>query len=166
MYWRERQKTQYSWHNTFLKWILKDWRQSQSYQGAREFESDMSNAWRPSEDALSILEHAGISHSFIEDAIPEFVLYWRERGLVTSTWNTKFIAHVRRQWAKFTLAVENDPTPRLILVTTSPARPVMKSSPWPILMKILPASRFRNSSCTGRIEKKLTLPGIPNFYSM
>ncbi|MAY02843.1 MAG: hypothetical protein CMQ38_07705 [Gammaproteobacteria bacterium] len=114
MYWRERQKTQYSWHNTFLKWILKDWRQSQSYQGAREFESDMSNAWRPSEDALSILEHAGISHSFIEDAIPEFVLYWRERGLVTSTWNTKFIAHVRRQWAKFTLAVENDPTPRLI----------------------------------------------------
>ncbi len=114
MYWRERQTTQYSWHNTFLKWILKDWRREQSYQGARELEADMSSDWRPSEEALSILEHAGINGGFIEDAIPEFVLYWKERGLVTSTWNTKFIAHIRRQWAKYTLALENDPTPRLI----------------------------------------------------
>ncbi len=114
MYWRERQTTQYSWHNTFLKWILKDWRREQSYQGARELEADMNSDWRPSEEALSILEHAGINAGFIEDAIPEFVLYWKERGLVTSTWNTKFIAHIRRQWAKYTLALENDPTPRLI----------------------------------------------------
>lgn len=121
MYWRERQKTQYSWHNTFLKWILKDWRQEQSYQGARELESDMSSQWRPSEEALGILEHAGINPSFIEDAIPEFVLYWRERGLVTSTWNTKFIAHIRRQWAKYTLALENDPTPRLIPADYEPS---------------------------------------------
>jgi hypothetical protein len=114
IYWRERQKTQYSWYNTFLKWILKDWRREQSYQGARELEADMNSSWRPSEEALSILEYAGINADFIEDAIPEFVLYWKERGLVTSTWNTKFIAHIRRQWAKYTLALENDPTPSLI----------------------------------------------------
>lgn len=114
MYWRERQKAQYSWHNTFLNWILKDWRKEQSFQGAKESESDMSSNWLPSEEALSILEHAGVNSSFIEDAIPEFVLYWKERGLITSTWNTKFIAHIRRQWAKFTLAVEHDPTPRLM----------------------------------------------------
>ncbi|MDC0598243.1 DnaT-like ssDNA-binding domain-containing protein [Gammaproteobacteria bacterium] len=114
MYWRDRQKTQYSWHHTFLKYIIKEWRQEQSYKGAKELETDMSIHWRPNGDALSILEHAGISLSFIEDAIPEFVLYWRERGLITSTWNTKFIAHIRRQWGKFNLAVENDNTPRLI----------------------------------------------------
>ncbi len=111
MYWRQRQKAQYSWHNTFLNWILKDWRKEQSYQGAKELESDMNSSWRPSEEALSILENAGVNSSFIEDSIPEFVLYWKERGLITSTWNTKFIAHIRRQWAKFTLAVENDPHP-------------------------------------------------------
>ncbi len=121
MYWRERQKAQYSWHNTFLNWILKDWRREQSYQGAKELESDMSRSWRPSEEALSILENAGVNRSFIEDAIPEFVLYWKERGLVTSTWNTKFIAHIRRQWAKYTLAVENDPTPRLIPTDYEPS---------------------------------------------
>ena len=114
MYWSERGKTQYSWHHTFLKWIIKEWRQEQSFQGAKELEAEMSAQWRPNGDALSILEHAGISTSFIEDAIPEFVLYWRERGLTTSTWNTKFIAHIRRQWGKFNLALEHDNTPRLI----------------------------------------------------
>ncbi|MDT8398560.1 MAG: DnaT-like ssDNA-binding domain-containing protein [Pseudomonadales bacterium] len=114
IYWRERQKAQYSWHHTFLKYILREWRNEQSYQGAKELETDMSANWRPSQDAVTILEHAGISSSFIKDSIPEFILYWRERGLVTSTWSTKFIAHVRRQWAKFTLAVEHDSTPRLI----------------------------------------------------
>ncbi len=121
MYWRERQKTQYSWHNTFLKWVLKDWRKEQSYQGAKELEADMNSDWKPSEEALSILENADINSSFIEDSIPEFVLYWKERGLITSTWNTKFIAHIRRQWAKFTLALENDPTPRLVPLDYEPS---------------------------------------------
>ena len=121
MYWRERQKAQYSWHNTFLNWVLRDWRKEQSFQGAKELESDMNSKWRPSEEALSILENAGINGSFIEDSIPEFILYWKERGLITSTWNTKFIAHIRRQWAKFSLAVENDPTPRLIPTDYEPS---------------------------------------------
>ena len=114
MFQQERRNTQYSWHNTFLKWILKEWRKEESYKGAKEIESNMSSRWQPSEDAISILNHAGISTTFIEDSVPEFVLYWRERGMVTSTWNTKFIAHVRRQWAKFTAGVESDTQPRLI----------------------------------------------------
>lgn len=121
IYWRERQKAQYSWHHTFLKFIIKEWRSEQSYQGAKELETNMSADWSPSEDAVTILEHAGINRSFIEDSIPEFVLYWRERGLVTSTWNTKFIAHVRRQWARFTLAVENDSMPRPISADYQPS---------------------------------------------
>lgn len=114
MYWSERGDTQFSWHNTFLKRMIFEWEQARSFKGAQELESDMSSQWQPSGDALSILEHAGINQSFIEDAIPEFILYWRERGLVTSMWNTKFIAHIRRQWGKFTLALEHDNTPRLI----------------------------------------------------
>lgn len=121
MYWRERQKAQYSWHHTFLKWIIREWRKEQSYQGAKELETDMSGSWQPSEEATTILEHAGINGLFIEDSVPEFILYWRERGLITSTWNTKFIAHVRRQWAKFTLAIENNTTPCLLPVDYQPS---------------------------------------------
>jgi hypothetical protein len=114
MFQRERGNRQYSWHNTFLKWIVAEWRKEQSYQGAKESESHMSADWSPSDDAFEILEHADIPRYFIEDAVAEFVLYWRERGLVTSTWNTKFIAHVRRQWAKFSAEIKHDTLPRLI----------------------------------------------------
>ncbi len=114
MYWRERQKSQYSWHQTFLNWIVAKWEKQRSFQGARELETALSSSWLPSEEAVTILEHAGISLGFIEDAVPEFVLYWRERGIVTSAWSSKFIAHVRRQWVRFTHALENDTTPRPI----------------------------------------------------
>ncbi len=111
---QERRKAQYSWHNTFYKYILREWELSRSHRGLKELEANMSADWQPSDDAFSILEHAGISHPFIEDAVPEFVLYWRETGLKTSTWNTKFIAHVRRQWAKYEAALEHDATPKII----------------------------------------------------
>lgn len=112
LYWRERGKVQYSWQQTFLNWIVARWEKQRSVQGAREQEATMQQDWLPSEEAVSILEHAGVSLSFIEDAVPEFVLYWRERGVANSEWNSKFIAHVRRQWVKYTHALEHDTTPR------------------------------------------------------
>jgi hypothetical protein len=74
----------------------------------------MSESWRPSQDAIEILENSGVSGGFLEDAIPEFVLYWRERGMVHGAWNTKFIEHIRRQWAKFSASFGLDDTPKLI----------------------------------------------------
>lgn len=113
-YWRERGQARFSWGNAFYKHVLREWRNEQTRRGAWEQASDMSAAWRPSEDAVGILENAGINASFIEDAIPEFVLYWRERGLVKGAWNTKFIEHIRRQWAKFSASFGYDDTPKAI----------------------------------------------------
>ena len=123
---QERKRVQYSWHNIFYKYILKEWESSRSHIGLKELEANMSADWLPSGDAFNILEHAGISHSFIEDAVPEFVLYWRETGLKTSTWNTKFIAHVRRQWAKFESALEHDSTPKLLPEDYQPSEEVFE----------------------------------------
>jgi len=94
--------------------VLKEWRSEQTRQGAYELASVMSAEWKPSPDAVGILEMADINLSFIEDAIPEFVLYWRERGIVNGAWNTKFLEHIRRQWAKFSAAFGYDSTPRVI----------------------------------------------------
>lgn len=123
MYYRERRKADYSWNHSFLKWVVAEWEKQRSAQGAKEQECAMQAGWLPEQDAIDILEHAGISRSFIDDAIPEFILYWRERGTVTSGWNSKFIAHVRRQWERYTHALENDTTPRPIPpdFTPSPA---------------------------------------------
>jgi hypothetical protein len=113
-YWRDRAQARFSWGNAFYKHVLKEWRNEQTRQGAFEKASTMSAEWHPSDDAVGILENAGINPRFIEDAIPEFVLYWRERGMVNGAWNTKFIEHIRRQWAKFSAAFGYDDTPKAI----------------------------------------------------
>lgn len=113
-YWRDRGQARFSWGNAFYKHVLKEWRSEQTRQGAYELASVMSAEWKPSPDAVGILEMADINLSFIEDAIPEFVLYWRERGIVNGAWNTKFLEHIRRQWAKFSAAFGYDSTPRVI----------------------------------------------------
>jgi hypothetical protein len=120
-YWRERGQTRFSWGNAFYKHILRLWRQEQTHQGARELASQMHQDWFPSADAVEILENAGINKAFIEDAIPEFVLYWRERGIEVSTWNTKFIDHIRRQWDKFSSSFGYDDTPRPIPTDWQPS---------------------------------------------
>jgi DnaT DNA-binding domain len=120
-YWRDRGQARFSWGNAFYKWVLKAWRDEQTRKGAFELATEMSATWRPSEDAIGILEIAGINSRFIEDAIPEFVLYWRERGMVNGAWNTKFIEHIRRQWAKFSASFGYDDTPKAITANWQPS---------------------------------------------
>ncbi len=113
-YWRDRGHARFSWGNAFYKHAIKEWAKEQTRRGAYEMATDMSSEWWPSQDALEILVNSGISSEFIEDAIPEFVLYWRERGVVHGAWNTKFIEHIRRQWAKFSASFGRDDTPQVI----------------------------------------------------
>ncbi|MFT6093343.1 MAG: hypothetical protein ACJA2Q_001239 [Pseudohongiellaceae bacterium] len=113
-YWRDRGQARFSWGNAFYKHVLKEWRNEQTRVGKYELSTQMSESWLPSQDAIEILENSGVSGSFLEDAIPEFVLYWRERGMVHGAWNTKFIEHIRRQWAKFSASFGLDDTPKLI----------------------------------------------------
>jgi hypothetical protein len=120
-YWRDRAQARFSWGNAFYKHVLKEWRNEQTRKGAFELATEMSATWRPSEDAVGILEISDINSSFIEDAIPEFVLYWRERGMVNGAWNTKFIEHIRRQWAKFSASFGYDDTPKAIQANWLPS---------------------------------------------
>ncbi len=112
-YWTERGEPRYSWGSRFIKHVLRLWREQQTEDARRGQETTMNRDWQPSRDAFDILtRQAGINGNFVEDAIPEFVLYWMERGESASTWNSRFIMHVKRQWARFTSAMEHDTLPR------------------------------------------------------
>ena len=113
-YWRDRGQSRFSWGNAFYKHVIREWREEQTRNGAKESSTPMSAEWKPSLDATAILENSGIGYSFIEDAIPEFVLYWQERGVSHGAWNTKFVEHIRRQWAKYSASFNLDDTPRVI----------------------------------------------------
>ncbi len=124
LYWQDRQQVSHSWSSKFRQHVLKEWRFEQSRQAKSKTDiattDSIQNTWQPSPDALEILQRSDISHDFIEDAIPEFVLYWSERGEISNTWNSKFIAHIRRQWAVYTKTMELDYEPREIAANWQP----------------------------------------------
>lgn len=112
-YWRGRNESHHSWEARFLKQVVRLWRERETVFAAQQSHVDENN-WRPSEDALEILLNNNIGRDFIDEAIPEFVLYWRERGESVHTWNSKFVEHVKRLWAKVNHALKHDSEPRPI----------------------------------------------------
>lgn len=91
------------------------------FQSRVEEAGPITQQWQPSIDAQQILQRAGIKPQFIQDAIPEFVLYWQERGDAHKTWNTKFIQHVRMQWARYSSSLEHSSVPARIDANWQPA---------------------------------------------
>jgi hypothetical protein len=143
-YWRERGEPSHSWGAKFLKDLLHKWRnyetqiarheredkERQSLEREAQFlkrdsEIAMHSDWYPSKDALEVLvKHANISLAFVEDSIPEFVVYWSERGEVGRTWNSKFIQHVKRQWVRYNSSLEHDTEPKRIPENWQPSHDV------------------------------------------
>jgi hypothetical protein len=124
-YWRERDEPAHAWGAKFLRAVLHAWRNHETDFRRRETAAAMDENWRPSLDAMEVLvKHAAISQQFMEDAIPEFVLYWKERGEASRTWNSKFIQHVRRQWNRYTATVENETVPKPIPADWQPGEDV------------------------------------------
>jgi hypothetical protein len=130
-YWRERGRAEYAWDNKFRLRVIERWERSRQTSAEATFKAaqppaTLDRSWYPDVDALQILERSGISREFIEDSIPEFVLYWREIGDKaiagnSISWGSKFIAHVRRQWSRYTNALEHDQEPRPIAANWQPS---------------------------------------------
>ena len=122
------------WNTRFFRHVKSQWVYTQNdankfqrqhertgFNPVQDEAKPIGSDWQPSSDALQILQRAGIDPQFIEDAVPEFILYWSERGDVFKTWNSKFIQHVRQQWARYTAAVEHSPLPTRIENDWQPA---------------------------------------------
>jgi len=124
-YWRERGEPQRSWGSKFIQHVIRQWRQFEAQRNRQEQNSKINSDWSPSIDAMEVLTvHAGIRREFVEDAIPEFVLYWQERGDALKTWNSKFIQHVRVQWKKYNSALENSTDPKPVPDNWQPSEDV------------------------------------------
>ena len=70
--------------------------------------------WRPDEDAVEIMLRVGVDRKFIDDAIPGFILYWRERGGPPTALNSKFIQHVEYRWQHDRFVQAHDTEPHCI----------------------------------------------------
>ncbi len=145
LYWRERGEARFSWGNEFQRYVLKQWREEQAAAGARERFGAMDWTWQPDEVALEILVRDGVNRNFIEDAVAEFVLYWMERGVTRDAWNSKFIAHVQRQWQKLQAAG------------------LYGLEPKPIVPDWLPGAACLEILQLARIDEEWALSQVPEF---
>ena len=99
LYWRERGTNDGTWNSKFISHIRKQWAR---YENALEYDQEprpISPHWQPSEDVYDILRMANIDITFACEVLPEFILFWRDAGTPQRSWNTKFLQHVKYQWA-------------------------------------------------------------------
>jgi hypothetical protein len=106
----------------FRQYILGRWRDTQRLEARQQpsqaFEiaapAPFGRDWTPNQDALEILEQAGIDIVFAESVRSEFILYWSERGGPPKEVNSRFVEHVRRRWLKHTSQIQHSTEPTRI----------------------------------------------------
>ena len=57
----------------------------------------ITEKWFPDEDVFDILNLSDITKDSALKYLREFILYWKDKGSAFTTWNSKFIDHVKRR---------------------------------------------------------------------
>lgn len=107
----EKNETSNNWGIKFLRFVIKKWRFKEAEDNKKKKTKPIAKDWAPDDDAIEILIKSGVNEEFINKEIAEFILYWSERKEESDIWNSKFIAHIRRQWGRFKDVKENDNLP-------------------------------------------------------
>ena len=108
---QEKEEKNKSWGIKFLRFVIKQWRQKEATDNQKRKRKPIENNWKPEDEAREILVRSGVDNDFIDKEVPEFVLYWSEKKEESDIWNSKFIAHIRRQWGRFQNVNEKDDLP-------------------------------------------------------
>ena len=95
-----------------LKHLIKAWRQEEKKERTEAEKVLIKKDWAPSEDVISILESAEMDSDFVKKCIPEFIVYWKEKQFKSNEWNSIFLNHVRRQWARYKNIIEDNVSPK------------------------------------------------------
>ena len=108
---QEKEEKNKSWGIKFLRFVIKQWRQKEVKDNQKKKRKPIETNWKPEGEAREILVRSGVDNDFIDKEIPEFVLYWSEKKEESDIWNSKFIAHIRRQWGRQRKVNEKDDLP-------------------------------------------------------
>ena len=122
LYWTDRQDKSFSWDYKFLKYLLKEWRREEEKKNKASKMKPIPKSWNPSKEALQILQLAEIDEKFVADSLPEFILYWSERKIISDSWNSKFLNHVKNQWVRYQNLISNVKKPTRINKDWQPSK--------------------------------------------
>ncbi len=126
LFWKGKDLKPHLKESKFLQYALKNWREKEKieYQESKKVLIDRN--WRPSEDAISILKSLDINDSFIESLLPEFILFWKEKRIKSNSWNSTFLNHVKKQWARKNFKLDSDKENHPMSKNWAPSEDCMK----------------------------------------
>ena len=108
LFWKGKDLKPHLKESKFLQYALKNWREKEKIEYQESKKVLIDSNWRPSEDAISILKNKDINDSFIESLLPEFILFWKEKRIKSNSWNSTFLNHVKKQWARKNFKLDSD----------------------------------------------------------
>jgi hypothetical protein len=108
LFWKGKDLKPHLKESKFLQYALKNWREKEKIEYQESKKVLIDNNWQPSEDARSILKGLEIGDSFIESLLPEFILFWKEKRIKSNSWNSIFLNHAKKQWARKNFKLDSD----------------------------------------------------------
>ena len=126
LFWKGKNLKPHLKESKFLQYALKNWREKEKIEYQESKKVLIDSNWRPSEDAISILKSLDINDSFIESLLPEFILFWKEKRIKSNSWNSTFLNHVKKQWARKNFKLDSDKENHPMSKNWSPSEDCMK----------------------------------------
>lgn len=100
LYWMERGSAEITWNNKFVSHIRHQWQKFCSTIEHSTNPTRIPKNWQPSPECFDIARMAQIDVEFVKEQIKPFVLYWSDSNQTSTSWNTKFVQHLKWSWAK------------------------------------------------------------------
>mgnify|MGYP000579230533 FL=1 len=126
LFWKGKDLKPHLKESKFLQYALKNWREKEKIEYQESKKVLIDSNWRPSEDAISILKNIDINDSFIESLLPEFILFWKEKRVKSNSWNSTFLNHVKKQWARKNFKLDSDKENHPMSKNWAPSEDCMK----------------------------------------
>ena len=95
IYWIERGQQKNNWNSTFIDFIRREW--AKELNSSKTIPHIIDENWYPDDDVFDILNLSEITKDSAVKYLSEFILYWKDKGAAFTTWNSKFIDHVKRR---------------------------------------------------------------------
>ena len=91
----ERGQKKNNWNSTFIDFIRREW--AKETNSKKTIPHIIDENWYPDDDVFDILNLSEINKDYALRYLREFILYWKDKGSAFTTWNSKFIEHVKRR---------------------------------------------------------------------
>ena len=97
LYWSERGGPPKEVNSRFVEHVRRRWLKHTSQLHHSTEPTRIPRNWQPDTSVYETLSLAGITEPEAKALLPEFVMYWVDSNEVHTSWNSKFLQHVKRQ---------------------------------------------------------------------